>query len=99
MISPRTPRWRMARPKGGTLARLFEVSERERQEFYEKIQKKILPATVSGTPEQGTLETGIPTEGIPTEGIAEIGIPENGSPKIDGSTPREEPHPLSSSER
>ena len=32
----------MAKPKGGTLTRLFEVSERERQQFYENIQKKIV---------------------------------------------------------
>ena len=33
----------MAKPKGSTLSALFEVSEQERQAFYERIQKKIHP--------------------------------------------------------
>lgn len=65
----------MAKPKGGTLTRLFEVSERERQEFYQNIQKKIQP--VDQAPEQ---EFGIPAKGIPETGTPEIGIPEKGIP-------------------
>ena len=65
----------MAKPKGGTLTRLFEVSERERREFYQNIQKKIRP--VDQAPEQ---EFGIPAKGIPETGTPEIGIPEKGIP-------------------
>jgi hypothetical protein len=72
----------MAKPKGGTLTRLFEVSERERQEFYENIQKKIQHIAVdpgipeTGTPEQGTPEGGIPEAGIPEAATPIRGIPE-----------------------
>jgi hypothetical protein len=73
----------MARPKGGTLTRLFEVSERERQEFYENIQKKTQPftAALAGTPETGTPERGIPEQGTPKSGPPEIGIPQTGIPE------------------
>src|SRR6188474_1945408 len=67
------PRSRMAKPKGGTLTRLFEVSERERQEFYESIQRKI--QTIKTDPDPVATYSGIPKPGIP-----ETGIPETGSP-------------------
>jgi hypothetical protein len=67
----------MARPKGGTLTRLFEVSDRERQEFYEKIHKKIQPASiVSGIPEIGIPQLSTPETGAPNTGIPDIGVPE-----------------------
>jgi hypothetical protein len=76
----------MAKPKGGTLTRLFEVSERERQEFYENIQKKIGATTSgipeTGTPEPGTPETGAPDTSTPLLGIPPSGVPASGVPRI-----------------
>ena len=59
----------MAKPKGGTLTRLFEVSERERQQFYENIQKKIVNS-----------DSGIPNSGIPVKGAGDTGVPVAGVP-------------------
>jgi hypothetical protein len=62
----------MAKPKGGTLTRLFEVSERERQDFYENLQKKLRP-----TPEIAlTQEKGIPDKGTPGKGVPYSGTPD-----------------------
>ena len=55
----------MAKPKGGTLSALFEVSEQERQAFYDHIQKRIHPEEKTGAPLSGTPETGIPDSGVP----------------------------------
>jgi hypothetical protein len=67
----------MARPKGSTLSALFEVSEQERQAFYERIQKKIHP--VEDVPIQ---EAGAPVKGIPETGVPETGVPISGIPLI-----------------
>ena len=65
----------MARPKGSTLSALFEVSEQERQAFYERIQKTIHP--VSDVP---ILESGTPVKGIPETGTPATGVPFSGAP-------------------
>jgi hypothetical protein len=85
----------MSKPKGGTLSKLFEVSEQERRDFYENIQKKLAisdfpaPATsqeAAQTPfplapeQRGTPKTGIPLSGVPVLGIPETGAPERGTP-------------------
>jgi hypothetical protein len=59
----------MAKPKGGTLAALWEVSDKERQEFFNRIQKRS-PAPLEETnPDDGTPVPGIPVQGIPTSGV------------------------------
>lgn len=55
----------MAKPKGGTLTRLFEVSEKERLEFYQNIQKKIQPIGQTAPEEMELPKTGVSAKGTP----------------------------------
>jgi hypothetical protein len=67
----------MAKPRGGgTLTALFEVSDQERQAFYDRVQKQIAPSgksnSTSGTPKTGIPETGAPQIGIPGGDLSEL---------------------------
>jgi hypothetical protein len=56
----------MAKPKGSTLARLFEVSDQERQAFFEKIQHRLQkPEQPSSLVFPSETESVSPTETVP----------------------------------
>jgi len=65
----------MAKPKGSTLSALFEVSEQERQAFYERIQRKIHPIDegtaqlIQEQAKEATAKSGVPETGTPERGI------------------------------
>jgi hypothetical protein len=93
----------MAKPKGGTLAALWEVSDRERQEFFEHIQKRspAVPAHITGIPDMGAPDMGTPPNEqdpgppvnrgiacVPVSGTPETGTPDTGPPDIEQVPPR-----------
>ena len=60
----------MAKPKGATLAALWEVSESERREFFERIQKRAVgEIPVNGIPETGTPSPGPPNTVVPNRSV------------------------------
>ena len=61
--------WRMAKPKGGTLAALWEVSEKERREFFERISTRDLNTETQSKEESTGPLPGIPVSGVPFKGI------------------------------
>src|SRR4051794_40061643 len=70
----------MARPKGGgTLHRLFEVSEQDRRDFVANIERKLQNAALQQTDQE--LETGTPFCGIPITGTPETGVPDRDAQK------------------
>jgi len=56
----------MAKPRGGTLSRLFEVSEQERQAFFERIQQRVQPG--AGPERPGGGDTIPKVDTLPTVG-------------------------------
>jgi hypothetical protein len=74
----------MARPKGGgTLHRLFEVSEQDRRDFVANIERKLQNAPLQ-VADQGAGQdrpiSGIPPLGVPNIGAAETGASNMGVP-------------------
>jgi hypothetical protein len=89
----------MARPKGGTLTALFEVSAKERQEFWDR-QERIRRLSEESSPPPSDV---LPSLAVGAEasakaassmgailGTPEIGIPDSGAPTPDAATT--EPH-------
>lgn len=79
----------MAKPKGGTLTRLFAVSDAERKTFWQELEaKKRKPDQhAEAPPKAGTPETGAPASATPTAtaiapdpGIPLTGVPPTASP-------------------
>ena len=72
----------MAKPKGGTLHRLFEVSEQDRRDFVANIESKLQKVAIQPNPSAS--ETGIPFSGTPDLGVPVPSVPDKPAPERGG---------------